>query len=44
MQNNVEREELRAALIGVQESAAVQILLECCVPRDSEKVHCSSMF
>ncbi|KAH7958889.1 hypothetical protein HPB49_006131 [Dermacentor silvarum] len=32
-----DREELRVALVAAQESAAVQILLECCLPTDSEK-------
>ena len=34
-----DREALRTALVAAQESAAVHILLECCLPRDdSEKV------
>nr|XP_037279822.1 LOW QUALITY PROTEIN: integrator complex subunit 2-like [Rhipicephalus microplus] len=32
-----DREELRLALVAAQESAAVQILLECCLPTDAEK-------
>lgn len=33
-----EREELRAALVTAQESAAMQILLEVCVPTAQDKV------
>lgn len=34
-----EREELRLALVAAQESAAVQMLLECCLPmNEQEKV------
>ncbi|XP_064461086.1 integrator complex subunit 2-like [Ornithodoros turicata] len=33
-----DREELRVALVAVQESAAVQILLECCLATDTEKM------
>ena len=29
-----ECEKLRSALVAAQESAAVQLLLECCLPRD----------
>lgn len=38
-----EREELRAALVTAQESAAMQILLELCVPtaRDQDRPGCS---
>ena len=32
-----EREELKVALISAQESAALQILLEVCIPTDVEK-------
>ena len=32
-----EREELKMALIQAQESAAIQILLEACLPTDLEK-------
>ncbi|XP_077533566.1 integrator complex subunit 2 isoform X2 [Haemaphysalis longicornis] len=32
-----DREELRLALVAAQESAAVQILLECCLPTEGEK-------
>lgn len=35
---DTDREELRLALVAAQESAAVQILLECCLPTDREKV------
>ena len=38
IQPTAEREELKNALLAAQESAAVQILLENCLPRDSEKV------
>lgn len=38
-QSTDDREKLRGALIAAQESAAVQILLECCLPKDdNEKV------
>ena len=37
-QSGVEREELRLALLAAQDSAAVQILLECCLPRKGVKV------
>ena len=33
----LEREELQMALIQAQESAAIQILLEACLPTDLEK-------
>ena len=33
----VEREELKSALISAQESAIVQLLLEICLPTDTEK-------
>ena len=33
-----EREDLRSALVAAQESAAVQILLEICVPSKEEQV------
>lgn len=34
-----DREELRMALVAAQESAAIQIILECCLPKDrKEKV------
>ena len=36
-QGESEREELKNALIAAQESAAVQILLECCLPRGEEE-------
>ncbi len=36
--NIQEREELRSALIAAQESAAVQVLLECCLPKPEEQV------
>ncbi|EEC07439.1 integrator complex subunit, putative, partial [Ixodes scapularis] len=32
-----DREDLRLALVAAQESAAVQILLECCLPTEAEK-------
>ena len=34
---DVEREELKSALITAQESAALQILLEVCLPYDFEE-------
>lgn len=38
-----DREELRLALVAAQESAAIQILLECCLPMDEqEKVRMSA--
>ncbi len=37
-QSGVEREELRLALLAAQDSAAVQILLECCLPRKGVQV------
>uniref|UniRef100_A0A131XRZ2 Putative integrator complex subunit 2 n=3 Tax=Ixodes ricinus TaxID=34613 RepID=A0A131XRZ2_IXORI len=33
-----DREDLRLALVAAQESAAVQILLECCLPTEAEKM------
>ena len=33
-----EREELKMALVSAQESGAVQVLLECCLPNKEEKV------
>ncbi|XP_030847416.1 integrator complex subunit 2 [Strongylocentrotus purpuratus] len=36
--SQLEREELKAALLITQESAAMQILLEICMPFDNEKV------
>jgi len=33
----IEKEELKNALVLTQESAAIQILLECCVPTDAER-------
>nr|XP_006823115.1 PREDICTED: integrator complex subunit 2-like [Saccoglossus kowalevskii] len=38
MMTDVEREELKNALISAQESAAIQILLEICLPISAEKV------
>ena len=39
-----DREELRLALVAAQESAAIQILLECCLPMDEqEKVWMSAV-
>lgn len=32
-----ERQDLKSALIAAQESAIIQILLECCVPTDEEQ-------
>lgn len=37
-QSDAEREELKIALVAVQESAAVQILLEACLPNGEEKM------
>lgn len=37
-QNEQERRDLKNALIAAQDSAVVQILLECCLPKDTEKV------
>ena len=36
--NLQEREELKNALVAAQESAAIQILLESCLPLQDEKV------
>ncbi|XP_021962074.1 integrator complex subunit 2 isoform X2 [Folsomia candida] len=36
-QSDGEREELKVALVAVQESAAVQILLEACLPNEGDK-------
>lgn len=33
-----DREDLRTALVAAQESAAVQILLECCLPTEEDQV------
>lgn len=33
----VEREELKSALVSAQESAIVQLLLEICLPTNTEK-------
>jgi hypothetical protein len=35
---NSDQEELKTALIAAQESAAVQILLEACLPRPEDQV------
>ena len=35
-----EREELRAALVTAQESAAIQILLEVCLKSSQDQVSC----
>lgn len=32
-----ERHDLKSALIAAQESAIIQILLECCLPREDEQ-------
>ena len=37
MAAHLERDELKSALISAQESAAIQILLEVCLPTDIEK-------
>ena len=37
-QMDTERRDLKNALIATQESAIIQILLECCLPREGEKV------
>ena len=34
---DIEREELKSALVAAQESAIVQILLEICVPTEEER-------
>ena len=34
---DMEKEELRNALVLTQESAAIQILLECCLPTPQER-------
>jgi len=39
---DIEREELKIALVATQESAAIQILLESCVPEDHERGEDSS--
>lgn len=38
LEGEKDREELRLALVAVQESAAVQILLECCLPVEDDKM------
>ena len=35
--NDLERDELKNALVATQESAALQILLEACIPTEEEK-------
>lgn len=38
LESEKDREDLRLALVAAQESAAVQILLECCLPTEEDKV------
>ena len=38
LESEKDREDLRMALVQAQESAAVQILLECCLPTEEDKV------
>ncbi|GFS97987.1 integrator complex subunit 2 [Nephila pilipes] len=37
LESEKDRDDLRAALVAAQESAAVQILLECCLPNEKDK-------
>ncbi|GIY57043.1 integrator complex subunit 2 [Caerostris extrusa] len=37
MENEKDRDDLRTALVAAQESAAVQILLECCLPNEEDQ-------
>ncbi|XP_015906555.1 integrator complex subunit 2 isoform X2 [Parasteatoda tepidariorum] len=37
LENEKDRDDLRTALVAAQESAAVQILLECCLPTEADK-------
>jgi hypothetical protein len=39
----MEKEELRNALVLTQESAAIQILLECCLPTPQERASGSQL-
>ena len=39
----MEKEELRNALVLTQESAAIQILLECCLPTAEERASGSKL-
>jgi hypothetical protein len=40
---DMEKEELRNALVLTQESAAIQILLECCLPTPQERASGSQL-
>jgi hypothetical protein len=40
---DMEKEELRNALVLTQESAAIQILLECCLPTPQERASASRL-
>jgi len=37
-QSDLDREELKVSLIAVQDSAAIQILLEACLPNEFDEV------